>query len=430
MLRCFSVALKRWSWYAELQSVSISAFDLNCIPTLANGRSSFGITQDLVWAIWGNFKTFNSGPQNVDFSVNMVRDFDQCVGMTNLALEHGCDIEDSVEHHRKANLLFEWADTCALNDAHPSTSENAIEYLIKVAGYDVEKRNSNSQTPLLYTAAAFQPQVIKCIKALVQGGANVHAVDRKGWGALHYTLTAPKAYDNWRTLRLVHSLIDCPMNYYFVPYRAYSTETAMHREDYTDESFNLKPTAQRKGDLAGSRYAERCARSCKTMKLPQRGSSDPMKEIHKPQRIALKTVCCCDKHCCEYVIENDDDAQGEAMDNITPRDASLVDDLTYEHVLCKDFRGVEHWIQNPIQVLKTRVRFKLLTLLSLGCDPNVLDHEGQSPSDIARRDGLWIQWSWALMKTGYIHDTESDLWIKSSLSGLGGGEEPFDWLSF
>ena len=70
------------------------------------------------------------------------------------------------------------------------------------------------------------------------------------------------------------------------------------------------------------------------------------------------------------------------------REPCVPDSPAYEYIVCKDFAGIEHFIKHPIKVLKTRMRFKLLTLLRANCDPNVLDASGASPSDYARRDGL------------------------------------------
>ena len=52
---------------------------------------------------------------------------------------------------------------------------------------------------------------------------------------------------------------------------------------------------------------------------------------------------------------------------------------------------------------------KLLVLLRAGCDPNTLDNAGLSPSDYARREGLWPEWEWALSESGYVYDEDKDL---------------------
>lgn len=96
-----------------------------------------------------------------------------------------------------------------------------------------------------------------------------------------------------------------------------------------------------------------------------------------------------------------------------------------DDVFCEISDGVLKEIRNPIQVLKKRTRFKLLTLLQLGCDPNVVDREGLSPSDHAMRHGLWPQWSWALLNAGYIADGQNG-WVKRSLFEEGGARGRID----
>ena len=90
----------------------------------------------------------------------------------------------------------------------------------------------------------------------------------------------------------------------------------------------------------------------------------------------------------------------------------MEDTTLEEYVLMRDQNDVELVIKNPINILKTRLRHKLLTLLQADCDPNVLDNAGASPSDYARRDGLWPQWSWALEQSGHIYDARNDRWVR------------------
>jgi hypothetical protein len=65
-----------------------------------------------------------------------------------------------------------------------------------------------------------------------------------------------------------------------------------------------------------------------------------------------------------------------------------------------------------MEVLKGRLRSKLLILLQAGCDPNVLDNKGKSPGDLAERLGLWPQWEWALTNAGYIYNSVNQRWIE------------------
>jgi len=84
----------------------------------------------------------------------------------------------------------------------------------------------------------------------------------------------------------------------------------------------------------------------------------------------------------------------------------------YGFVRCEAFGGVEHIIRHPIQVLKVRLRFKLLTLLNANCDPNAVDKAGLSPGDYAERDGLWPEFKWALDKAGYVRLAGDFHWVR------------------
>ena len=48
---------------------------------------------------------------------------------------------------------------------------------------------------------------------------------------------------------------------------------------------------------------------------------------------------------------------------------------------------------------------KLLLLLEAGCDPNLQDADGLTPSDYVRGTRLWPDWERALTDSGWIYDT-------------------------
>ena len=99
--------------------------------------------------------------------------------------------------------------------------------------------------------------------------------------------------------------------------------------------------------------------------------------------------------------ENNDENETEALD------------LPEGYVLYRDDDdGSEEIFRKPLPILKTRLRFKLLTLLRAGCDPNLLDSQSCSPSDDARYYGLWPEWTWALLNAGYVFDEDSDRWVE------------------
>lgn len=114
---------------------------------------------------------------------------------------------------------------------------------------------------------------------------------------------------------------------------------------------------------------------------------------------------------CDYHEEDYDD---KGLDPGPLLNDGSADEYSIDYILCEIKKGFRKEIRHPVQVLKKRARFKILYLLQAGCDPNVVDHEGLSPSDYARRDGFWPQWTWALLNAGYFHH-ERDGWVKRSL---------------
>lgn len=82
------------------------------------------------------------------------------------------------------------------------------------------------------------------------------------------------------------------------------------------------------------------------------------------------------------------------------------------YIVCQTDSGDEERIRNPWHVIKARTAIKALVLIEAGYDSNVLDDNGESPSDCAKK-GIWPQWAWALGEAGYTwHDMQSK-WVKA-----------------
>ena len=110
--------------------------------------------------------------------------------MTDMDLEYGCDIEQTVCYRSAiSNALFERAGRWPLENAHPAVVEKDLHRLINV-GYDKEERSEEVLTILLHTPISNQPQVIKCLKALIKRGATPHATNVIGRSVLHRALAA------------------------------------------------------------------------------------------------------------------------------------------------------------------------------------------------------------------------------------------------
>ena len=331
-------------------------------------------------------------------------DFDQVVSMTDAALRYGCDIEASIGYMPEmANALFEIAKWSSLREPHLSAPEQAINYLVKI-GYDLERQNAEGLTPFLHAAGSYQPQVIQCLVTYIRRGANVNATDALGRGALHCALAVPQCFNNWRTLRLTNYILFDILSYYYVPMCVYDTEFVGYAKDYDDIRLDSKP-------LQNSALAEGPIRRGKVCLGKCQGSCmHRMKTCSRDLELRLDWTVPIDS--CECGIDFDECAAGVNAYG----DPCIPDGPLYEYIVCKDFSGAEHFIRHPVKVLKTRTRFKLLTLLRANLDPNVLDNAGASPSDYARRDGLWPQWHWALKNAGLSYEPDSDRWVPTPVS--------------
>lgn len=308
--------------------------------------------------------------------------------MTDAVHRKGCDSGASLSYNpKKANALFEMAEWWPLPDPHRSAPENAINYLISNA-YEVEEQNSAGLTPLVHAATTYKPQVIRCLNTFIRKGADVHAVDLEGRNALHCALAVPHIFDAWNPLRLVSFADHKVLNHYYVPAYVYHTQSTAYAEDYEEDRTYQKAAEPEERELA------------------QHG---PFSELEaEPNWDFVRPGCKCGFKVGSAATES------LIVKDPPTRNDGVLDDLMYGFVRCEAFGGVEHIIRHPIQVLKVRLRFKLLTLLNANCDPNVVDKAGLSPGDYAGRDGLWPEFKWALDKAGYVRLAGDFHWVRDS----------------
>ena len=250
----------------------------------------------------------------------------------------------------------------------------AIGYLVSI-GWDLEEKNRYGQTPLLYAAAACGPQVVRCLRALVEKGALLHARDEMGRGLLLSALGPPRGFSNWIDIWLFGGN-DCDNNWWLS--EIFRTEDRRSVRDYCDTESILDPL-----EVHTLSHMSRFAPSLNGIE-----SSQPVRD----QQFNFTA---------EQLMQIDS--------SISDVHSKNPEDDDYVYCFSEEREGV--WIRNPSHVLKDRVRIKLKILLEAGCDPNDSDNDGQSTNDYARR-GLWSQWLWALEKTGYVFDEEQNRWVK------------------
>ena len=324
-------------------------------------------------------------PNHSFTSTKPLEDFDQCAQLTHAALSRGCDIEEAVFYNaHRANALFEVNESFFTNSV---ATMRTLEYLVGI-GYDLEKQDDvEGLTPLLHAVVAYRPQAINCIKTYIKRGADIHAKNLKGQGALHCALTGPHSLCEWKG---VHP------------------EVRVEGDTFDDEWY-LRGVYHTDEDNPMEDYnSERCAGFASYHPRRDRGMPswiDTMQESpwSKPSYVpgdshdvlAMGNLFRDDKES-TYIPISYSSVHSIADHASTPEDDML------EYIICRDYGGIQHIIRKPVRVLKIRLRYMLLILLEAGYDPNMLDAEGKSPNDYAERDYLLPQWEWALRRAGYV----------------------------
>ena len=381
---------------------------------------------DMVWTIWATFREAYRGcllPNPI------IKNVDQCISMSNAALRYGCDIKNSIAYNPLLpNPLFTLMNDWNIGKAQ--SIMDAIRYLCSI-GYDMEERNSKGETLYLYGATLISPSVITSLKFLIEIGADTSAMDLHNCSALHLALMPPRHCYHWGAWG--SSYTD---NYNHDGYgdemwasQMFLTESESYAEDYCNHG--LTPAPSTIDDFQSDRLA--CdARSQERLHRASGGNfpmTDSMRSgSHIPssrheQYIDLDET---DDDNENEEIDVEDEDEDEDEEGVSGEDSSDEEDHEIDeyndtedlevpegYVLCYDpDERRTRIIQRPLPILKTRLRFKLLALLRAGCDPNVLDNKGNSPSDDARYHGLWPEWTWALLNAGYVFDADGNRWVK------------------
>ena len=345
--------------------------------------------------------------------------------MSDAALRSGCDIDNSIAYDPQyPNPLFNMVRE---NSLCISSQEmmNTLRYLCNI-GYDIEERNAEGLTLILYEAKQLFPSVISVLKLLIEKGADLCTVDPYNRGALHFALMVPNKWGAWSspcTDACHHLGYD---HDYFATFQ-FRTESKGYAEDYCN--YGLTPAPSTIDDIQSDHLAyddgvqERLCRTCVAKLLlttdsTRSGFGSHSSRGRSGQYIDLDETDDDDEDE-EIDVGDEDEERANGGDNSGEEEDKTDEDNNAEdlkipkgYVLCYDKDGSARIIRDPLSILKTRLRFKLLTLLRAGCDPNVLDNKGNSPSDDAKYHGLWPEWTWALLNAGYVFDENSDRWVK------------------
>lgn len=183
---------------------------------------------DIVTVIWHGYVDANHGTSWEDLPMEKLKEFEQCVAMTQLAINNDCTIDSARDDVLCAGPLFLLTRT-NMADAHASASVDAIDYLSSI-GWDLEEKNCLGQTPLLYAAVGCQPRVARCLRALIKRGARLDARDEIGRGPLLSALSPPLELCNWVDLTYVWNLDDADNNWMLS--QIFGTEDRRHVQDY------------------------------------------------------------------------------------------------------------------------------------------------------------------------------------------------------
>jgi hypothetical protein len=372
--------------------------------------------------------------------------------MTNAALEYGCDIYDTVSYNPSiANVLFGIFDDLCL----PPGREEALKYLLQI-GYDMEQRAESGETLLLHAVTTMRPANIECLKFLIEKGANIHAIDAEGRGALHCAFLVPH-YLRWDgensywegAPRYMFDKVNWDLEYFEF---LFDFDDERYAEDYEDLRYDLDPLTRKSRN---ARYPSRDPLLdspnqdyMSTMDASMDFSESEFPRTFDPSHLgddcqanaATSSVDDFqDSTFTEESVARADNSSGNEEYDASSEDGSDLlegDFRSRESILAEesisradtssstdehDASSVStddefmYWIRarrRVMEILKERLRSKLLILLQSGCDPDVLDKKGESPGDYAERMGLWPQWEWALINAGYNYDSVNDRWFK------------------
>ena len=367
------------------------------------------------------------GAYRRDLPNSIIRSIDQCMSMSGAALRYGCDIENSIAFNSLFPSPLFFLVGYDGTGIPPQELDTALRYFCNI-GYDIEERNSEGATLFLFGATQLCPSVISVLRFLIEKGVDLHAVDLKNRGTLHLAIEVPNGWGAWDSscsYYCNHSSSDHEHRAWF----EFATESEDWAGDYCDDGLTPAPSAT--DEIQNDRLAcddevqERLYSAPGGACLPTTGSIGSAS--HSSRRRSEQYIDWdeaddadgdyvedVESHGEEEDIEgdNEDDEDGGDDEDDEDEEEDEALEIPEGYIFCYDDYGDPIIIRKPLPILKTRLRFKLFTLLRAGCDPNLLDNIGNSPSDDARCHGLWPEWTWALLNAAYLFDEDSNRWVK------------------
>ena len=321
---------------------------------------------------------------------------DHCKSLSNIAIKKGCDLEDSSSIYDFApNLLFNTVEADWTGIDHDGRNVNSTDLIDIFLDYGccIEQKNCDGMTPFLFTASEFwRSGMVSRIKSLLRRRAYPHAIDNKGGGALHVVLWAARRFWLHTDLLVIDNLSTRSLD--ILGYRLYRYDD-FQREDCDDLHSAFYE------DLDTMQHQMRSERADRSG-IGFWFEDHPAEPLDNDNSGIYATGSDGDVNCGDG--SDGDGSDGDGSDG----DGSDGDGNIGEIYWTIEKREMAY------RVYQLRLRLMLFELLQAGCDPNLLDFEGKSPSHYAQPSRLWRHWTWALKHTGYVYEESTDAWVKPS----------------
>lgn len=139
----------------------------------------------LIWTSWIDLLSTRDGPCTKDDNRAAETTVYDCISMSNEAIKHGCQIGCNLPWtSSRPNPLFLSDSEDPIRMIRYDELSVMFSYLVNT-GFDLEARNNNEQTPLLYANMFLGHDTVPKIKALLSCGAKPNVQDIYGRGPLH-----------------------------------------------------------------------------------------------------------------------------------------------------------------------------------------------------------------------------------------------------